>query len=172
MRMTGSSVVHCIRHMAADIGRPFIVASRPRQDVAKRAKRFEHVENGPRQHHDVVAIAEENAHGRGDADAAKERHQIPTRDPAPLHELAQGELEEEDRNAAEEAHEQVGDEEGAAAILIRQVREAPHIAQTDGEADNGEDEFGFAAPLLTLDLIACFWVGLLFCKDYKSELNK
>ena len=88
MRMTGGGVVQLISHVTAHIRRPHIVAVRPWQHVAKGAERLEHVENSPGQDHDVVAVAEENAHGRSDADAAKQRHQIPTRNPATLHKLA------------------------------------------------------------------------------------
>ena len=45
-------------------------------------------------------------------------------------ELAQDELHVEEREGAEGEHEDVGDEEGSAAVLVRRVREPPHVAKT------------------------------------------
>ena len=45
-------------------------------------------------------------------------------------ELSHGELQQEDRDAQAEQHDGVGDEEGAAAVLVAQVRKPPHVTQT------------------------------------------
>ena len=52
--------------------------------------------------------------------------------------LADGELQQEDGDAQAEQHDGVRNEEGAAAILVAQVRKPPNVAQTCRQ--NGESE--------------------------------
>ena len=52
-------------------------------------------------------------------------------------ELADRQLQKEDGDAKAEQHDDVGDEEGAAAVLVAQVRKPPHVAQTCGTQTHG-----------------------------------
>ena len=45
-------------------------------------------------------------------------------------ELAKAELQVEERQAAKDQHGEVGDEEGAAAVLETEVRKSPDVAET------------------------------------------
>lgn len=47
--------------------------------------------------------------------------------------LAEGELHEKHGYAGEQEGYEVGNEEGAAAVLVAQVREAPDVAEADGQ---------------------------------------
>ena len=49
-----------------------------------------------------------------------------------------------------EEEDGVGDEEGAAAVLVGEVGEAPDVADADGEADAREDELPLGAPVVPL----------------------
>ena len=44
----------------------------------------------------------------------------------------------------------VGDEKGAASVLVGEVGEAPDVADADGEADAREDELPLGAPVVPL----------------------
>ena len=57
-------------------------------------------------------------------------------------------VEEQQRDAGGEQRTQVRDEEGAAAVLVGDVREAPDVAEPDGGSDRGEDEADLTGPLL------------------------
>ncbi len=50
--------------------------------------------------------------------------------------LSDADLEEEAWQSDEEQHERVGNQECAAAVLVAQIREAPHIAQTYEKKEN------------------------------------
>lgn len=52
--------------------------------------------------------------------------------------------------ADEGEHHEVGDEEGAATVLISGHGEPPDVAQPDRHGDAGEEEFYGARPLLSL----------------------
>ena len=53
----------------------------------------------------------------------------------------------------EEQEDGVGNEKGAAAVLVGEVGEAPHVADADREADAREDELPLGAPVVPLDLV-------------------
>ena len=59
-----------------------------------------------------------------------------------------------DLHAEREHQNQVRQDERAAAVLRRQIRKTPHIAQADGRSRTGEDERPFAGPGRTDNLIA------------------
>ena len=50
----------------------------------------------------------------------------------------------------EEQEDCVGDEKGAASVLVCEVGEAPDVADADGEADAREDELPLGAPVVPL----------------------
>ena len=64
-------------------------------------------------------------------------------------ELAKAELQVEERQAAKDQHGEVGDEEGAAAVVVANVREPPHVSQINGESNDGEEELDLLAPGLS-----------------------
>ena len=60
--------------------------------------------------------------------------------------LADGLLDEEGGEPDEEEHEDVGHEEGAAAVVVGHVREAPDVAQAHGQAQARQEEVALVAP--------------------------
>ena len=53
---------------------------------------------------------------------------------------------EEDRDAAGEHGDEVDEEKGAAAVLVAEVGEAPHVAEAHGHRDAAEEEVQLVAP--------------------------
>ena len=53
-------------------------------------------------------------------------------------ELSEDELHVEEGEGAQGEHHDVGDEEGAAAVLVAEVREPPHVGQVHREPDDAE----------------------------------
>ena len=51
-------------------------------------------------------------------------------------ELSEDELHVEEREGAQREHHDVGDEEGAAAVLVAEVGEPPHVGQVHREPDD------------------------------------
>lgn len=51
-------------------------------------------------------------------------------------ELSEDELHVEEGEGAQGEHHDVGDEEGAAAVLVAEVREPPHVGQVHREPDD------------------------------------
>ena len=80
----------------------------------------------------------EDGHGAPDADWSERR------------ELTHAHLDEEQRQAGEDQHDDVRDEERAATVLVGAVREAPHVAEADGVANGRQQEVEFAAPVASL----------------------
>ena len=78
----------------------------------------------------------------------------PDRDGALSVELAQYELHVEEREGPQGQHQDVRDEEGAAAILVTQVGEPPHVGEVHGEPDDAEEEVEVAAPGLSVPVLA------------------
>ena len=60
----------------------------------------------------------------------------PDRDGALPVELSEDELHVEEGEGAQGEHHDVGDEEGAAAVLVAEVREPPHVGQVHREPDD------------------------------------
>ena len=69
-------------------------------------------------------------------------------------ELAQYELHVEERKGPQGQHQDVRDEEGAAAILVTQVGEPPHVGEVHGEPDDAEEEVEVAAPGLSVPVLS------------------
>ena len=63
---------------------------------------------------------------------------------------AQHQLGQQDRKPDQKRDAQVEDHERGATVLGSQVREAPHVAETDGRADGRQDEAPAAGPLLPI----------------------
>ncbi len=88
------------------------------------------VVDGPGYDHVVVERHHGGGEEVGEAEPGKERGQVGVeRGRAQTGVLAQGDLQEEAGDADEEEHDGVGDEEGAAAVLVAQVRESPDVSQ-------------------------------------------
>ena len=66
---------------------------------------------------------------------SKDGHGAPDADWSERRELTHAHLDEEQRQAGEDQHDDVRNEERAATVLVGAVREAPHVAQADGVAD-------------------------------------
>ena len=60
--------------------------------------------------------------------------------------LPDGLLHEEGGESDEEEHEDVGDEEGAAAVVVGHVGEAPDVAQAHRQAQGSQEEVALVAP--------------------------
>ena len=57
---------------------------------------------------------------------------------------------EEDRDAAGEHGDEVDEEEGAAAVLVAEVGEAPHVAEAHGHRNATEEKVELVAPSAAL----------------------
>ena len=102
-------------------------------------------------HDDVVVDGHDGGEGaHGEADAARYGRESPHGEGAELRELAEGDLHVVHGLADEQEEDEVGQEEGPAAVLVGQVGEPPHVADADGEADAGEDELPLRAPVVAL----------------------
>ena len=64
--------------------------------------------------------------------------------------LADGQLDPEGRKADDEEHEYVRDEEAAPAVHVGHIRESPHVAQANGQAQAGEEELAVVSPTLSV----------------------
>ncbi len=64
--------------------------------------------------------------------------------------LSDGHLLEEDGQPHEEQRDDVGDEEGAAAVGVDDVGEAPHVADAHSQRQPGQQELQVAAPVAAL----------------------
>jgi len=64
--------------------------------------------------------------------------------------LSEGELHEEHGDAGEQEGDEIRDEEGAAAIFVAEVGEAPDVSEADGQTHHRQDEVEFAAPRASL----------------------
>ena len=71
-------------------------------------------------------------------------------------ELAKDELHVEQGERAQPQHHGVWDQEGAAAVLVAEVREPPHVGQVHREPDDAEQEVDVAAPGLPLGVLPIF----------------
>ena len=69
-------------------------------------------------------------------------------------ELAQDELHVEEREGPQGEHEDVGDEEGSAAILVAQVREPPDVSEVHSEPNDAQEKVKIAAPGLSFSILA------------------
>ena len=76
----------------------------------------------------------------------EERAHFPDGDRSLVAELAGAHLEEEHGEAHEDQGDDVGDEEGAAAVPVAEVGEPPDVAEPDGEAEAGEEELDGVVP--------------------------
>lgn len=84
-------------------------------------------------------------------------------------ELAEDELHVEERQRAQHQHQQVGDEKGAAAVFVAEVREPPDVGEIHGEPDDAEQEVDVAAPGLSLRILPCTpqcWTTTHLGKDW------
>lgn len=75
-----------------------------------------------------------------------------------LHAGPAGELSEDHLHVVEgladyEEHHYVGDDEGAAAVLVSRVRKPPDVSEADGEGHAGHEELQPVSPLVSLLLI-------------------
>jgi hypothetical protein len=116
----------------------------------------ERVAHRPREHRGVV-----DGDDRADADlpppqplgAAAHPRERQRRRAAEL--VADAVVEQQERDAGGQQRDQVGDDEGPAAVLVGDVGEAPDVAESDGRADGRQDEDPArrerAAALLLLD---------------------
>ena len=96
----------------------------------RRREGGEEVVDGPGDDHVVVEAHHAGGQEVGEAQALEERGEVGVEgDRAHGGVLPEGDLHEEAGDADEEQHEGVGDEEGAAAVLVAQVREAPDVAK-------------------------------------------
>ena len=64
--------------------------------------------------------------------------------------LPDGLLDKECGHPDQEEHDEVGHEEGAAAIDVGYVRKAPDVAEAHGDAEAGQEEVALVAPGLPL----------------------
>lgn len=64
-------------------------------------------------------------------------------------ELSQGQLHIKQRETTKDQHDAVRNEEGPAAILVANVREAPDITQINCESDDGQQELRLLTPVLS-----------------------
>ena len=98
------------------------------------------------------------AHGPGNDDGVVEgnkesdKHLEPAREFPPAANAAEGEgagsavavpqgiLQDKTRNAGCEERTQLGDKEGAAAVLVGDVGESPNVAKAHGRADRGHNK--------------------------------
>ena len=71
-------------------------------------------------------------------------------------ELAKDELHVEQGERAQPQHHGVGDQEGAAPVLVAEVREPPHVGQVHRKPDDAEQEVDVAAPGLPLGVLPIF----------------
>ena len=62
--------------------------------------------------------------------------------------LPNRQLHEEQRQPAEQDHDEVGDEEGPASALVAKVREPPDVAESHRRADAGQQELDPTVPAL------------------------
>ena len=69
-------------------------------------------------------------------------------------ELAQDELHVEEREGAEGEHEDVGDEEGSASILVTQVGKPPDVGEIHSEPDDAQEKVKIAAPGLSFSILS------------------
>ncbi len=99
------------------------------------------IEERPGDDDAVVDIQEKDDGHGGVADALEDGDELSGHGGAALTEvLAGSHLLEEDGDAAGEHGDKVDEEEGATAVLVAQVREAPHVAQAHRDRDAGEQK--------------------------------
>lgn len=107
-------------------------AVRPRQ---RRLEAVQQIDQAPGNDCVVVQGHYVADHRRGDPNPAQIRRDLaPHADGALAQSLANGQFQVEDRYALDAQHDEVRDQEGAAAVLLGQVREAPDVAQAHGVA--------------------------------------
>lgn len=64
--------------------------------------------------------------------------------------LSQTQLHVEEREASEDEHGEVGDQEGSPAVLKAHIREPPNIAEVDREPNDRQEELDLLTPGLPL----------------------
>ena len=84
------------------------------------------------------------------------RTDSPDRDWALPVELAEYELHVEEGEGPDPQHHGVGDQEGAAPVLVAEVGEPPHVGQVHCKPDDAEQEVDVAAPSFPLSVLAIF----------------
>lgn len=77
---------------------------------------------------------------------------LPDAKTAAAMELTQCQFHVKQRQSAKDEEDAIGHKEGAAAILIADVRKAPNVAQVDGETDDGQQKLSLLAPSLPMTL--------------------
>ena len=91
-------------------------------------------------------------------------------------ELAEDELHVEEGEGSETQHHGVGDQEGAAPVLVAEVGEPPHVGQVHSKPNDAEQEVDVATPSFPLGVLAIFSrilktrvfsPDLLFGRDFK-----
>ena len=109
----------------------------------------EEVPERPRDDDVVVERDEEGHQHTGHPDAGQGRVDLPPRlQRAHLELLPDAQLQEEERHADDHQHDRVRHEEGATAVLVAQVGEAPEVAQPDCVADTRYQELEWTTPPL------------------------
>ena len=109
----------------------------------------EEVPQRPRDDDVVVERDEEGHQHTGHPDAGQGRVDLPPRlQRAHLELLPDAQLQEEERHADDHQHDRVRHEEGATAVLVAQVGEAPEVAQPDCVADTRYQELEWTTPPL------------------------
>lgn len=109
----------------------------------------EEVPERPRDDDVVVERDEEGHQHTAKPDAGQRRVDLPPRlQRAHLELLPDAQLQEEERHADDHQHDRVRHEEGATAVLVAQVREAPEVAQPHSIADTCCQELEWATPPL------------------------
>uniref|UniRef100_A0A182JDG8 Uncharacterized protein n=1 Tax=Anopheles atroparvus TaxID=41427 RepID=A0A182JDG8_ANOAO len=110
----------------------------PLRALGPRQRRLEAVQQVDQAPGDDGVVVERHdvADERGrDADAAEVAgHLVPHPDRALAQPLPDGQLQVEDGQALEQQHDEVRHQERTAAVLLREVRETPHVAEPDGVA--------------------------------------
>ncbi len=150
---------------------PGVAAGRPGQ-VAD-GEGAQEVVGGPGDDDDVVGIEPEDENQRAVADPLQHRTYCPDGDETPAEQLAEGRLEQVDGHAGEDQTDEVGNEKGAAAVLVAEIGEAPDVAQADGEANAGHhvvqlvgplsSRGGFSFEVISFGSIGCAWCGTCCC---------
>ncbi len=126
---------------------PPVVASGPWQ---LERERMPQVEDGPREHDNIERVQPEGHDGGRVAHALENGTNLPHAQAAHTHRLTDGDLQEEHGYAAEDERERVRHQKCSAAVLVAQIRKAPHVAQADRVAHAREDKVHLGAPLVAV----------------------
>ena len=109
----------------------------------------EHVAQGPGHDHRVVSHDDEADEDLEPPQPLEPGGQTPEdRRWRAAEAVPQGVVEEEDRQPGRQQRDDVGDDEGTAAVGVGHTWKAPDVAQPDRRAEGGDEEAELTAPLL------------------------